>query len=261
MKKVITAQDLQEARKAGLTAISVSPGALITPQAQDDARKYGIALQREPAASVATQTGRMAETPTAASQAVRNLMAAVVPTTPQPPVAPPFPTPTAIPPEFVAELISRQVAQHLGSGADMARVNAVVQDVLREHGASAPVHPAQPTTQSPVQSGNGAVLVYGRDALSASGPGQSAGAVTVTDSLTPDAKGPGIGYMQFTGSSFEWTFTTDEVLLVLEGELRLSGAGLDLKAGPGDALRLSAGLSCTLTATGRVSCVYSAWPK
>ena len=260
MKKVITAQDIQEARKAGLTAISVSPGALITPQAQDDARKYGIALQREPAASVATQTGRTAEAP-AASQAVRNLMAAVVPTPPQPPVAPALPAPTAIPPGFVAELISRQVAQHLGSGADMTRVNAVVQDVLREHGASTTAHPAQPTAQSPVQSGNGAVLVRGRDALSASGPGQSAGAVTVTDSITPDAKGPGIGYMQFTDTSFEWTFTTDEVLLVLEGELRLIGAGLDLKAGPGDALRLSAGLSCTLTATGRVSCVYSAWPK
>jgi ethanolamine utilization protein EutQ (cupin superfamily) len=67
--------------------------------------------------------------------------------------------------------------------------------------------------------------------------------------------------LQLADNSFDWTFNADEVLVVLEGELRLSGAGLDLKAGPGDAVRLSAGLSCTLTATGRVSCVYSAWPK
>jgi len=284
MKKVITAQDLQEVRKAGLTAISVPPGALVTPQAQDDARNYGIVLQREPAVSVAAQTAvAVPAAPQAFPanipqghgsavagslavreiQAVRNLMAAVVPTTnnTQPP-APPAP-PTAIPAEFVAELISRQVAQHLGNVADMARINAAVQDVLSEYGVSAPARAAQSATQSPVQSGNGAVLVRGRDALPANGPGGSAvvGAVIVTDSLIPDAQGPGIGYLQFVDNSFEWTFTTDEVLLVLEGELRLSGAGLDLKAGPGDALRLSAGLSCTLTATGRVSCVYSAWPK
>jgi len=290
MKKVITAQDLQEARKAGLTAVSVPFGALITPQAQDDARKYGIALQRESAvagpterAAVAAQAAPLAAT---AQIAIRDLMAATpvapLPASPASSLA----APVAIPAGFVAELISKQVAQRLGSAADMAQVNAVVQDVLREqgrdYGASAPVHPAQPvmpptlatpgcgapftmpgTTQSPMQSGNGAVLVRGRDALPASGSGQNAatGAVTVTDSLAPGAEGPGVGYVQFADSSFEWTFTTDEVLLVLEGELRLSGAGLDLKAGPGDALRLRAGLSCTLTATGRVSCVYSAWPK
>jgi len=285
MKKVITAQDIQEARKAGLTVFSIPPGTLVTPQAQDDARKYGIALQRESA--VAVQAAPPAVPVAVASreaQAMRNLMAAVAvaPTTQPSP-----PAPAAIPGGFVAELISRQVAQQLGNTADMARINAVVQDVLGEQGVSAPAHPAQPVmpptlatpscgvsftmpgttipgapqapAQNPVQSGTGAVLVRGRDALS--GRSAAAGAVTVTDSLLPDAKGPGIGYLQLADSSFEWTFATDEVLLVLEGELRLSGAGLDLKAGPGDALRLSAGLACTLTATGRVSCVYSAWPK
>jgi ethanolamine utilization protein EutQ (cupin superfamily) len=169
-----------------------------------------------------------------------------------------------MPAGFVAELISKQVAQQLGNTADMTRINAVVREVMGEQGVFVSTGAAQPNSgavpaHAPVQSGSGAVLVRGREAL----PAQSAAAdaVVVTDSLIPDAQGPGIGYLQFTDSSFDWTFAVDEVLVVLEGELRLHGSGLDLKAGPGDAVRLSAGLSCTLTATGRVSCVYSAWPK
>lgn len=44
MKKLITSMDISEARKAGRTGITVPPGALITPQARDDAKNYGIAL-------------------------------------------------------------------------------------------------------------------------------------------------------------------------------------------------------------------------
>jgi ethanolamine utilization protein EutQ (cupin superfamily) len=310
MKKVITAQDIQEARKAGLTAVPVPPGAIITPQALDDARNYGIALQRESAVSTAAQPSAagppaqtvipvrpvqapaMAAVPisvyqafpaaspqghsdaasgpftTGETQAARNLMAAApVPAT-TPSAAPASPLPATMPAGFVAELISKQVAQYLGGTADMTRINAVVREVLGEHGVSVSTGAAQSASSgattvsgahAPVQSGNGAVLVRGREAL----PAQSAAAdaVVVTDSLTPDAQGPGIGYLQLTDSSFDWTFAADDVLVVLEGELRLHGAGLDVKAGPGDAVRLSAGLSCSLTATGRVSCVYSAWPK
>ena len=303
MKKVITAQMLLDAKKAGLTAVSVPPGAIITPQALDDARNYGIALQRESAAPAAAPVAPVVQTPVAALsvQAVRNLMAAA----PTPPAAAPVaapvvtgaqpfaapPAPATMPAGFVAELIGKQVAQHLGSTADMTRINAVVHDVMGEYGRFAPSGAAGPpaasttigattptggimasgisgaatmttvtgATHPPVQSGNGAILVLGREAL----PGQNAasGAVIVTDSLIPDAEGPGVGYLQLADSSFDWTFSANEVLVVLEGLLQISGAGLDLKAGPGDAVRVSAGLSCTLTATGRVSCVYSAWPK
>ncbi len=52
MKELITANTISDARKAGVQHLYVSPGALITPQAKDDAKEYGIALitQEKPVA-------------------------------------------------------------------------------------------------------------------------------------------------------------------------------------------------------------------
>lgn len=326
MKKLLTAQDIHEARKAGLTALVVPPGALITPQARDDARSYGILLQQEPAAPAPAQAappaapafsplpaqawsaaGREAFAPVPAAAFAQARSAGSAPFTAravphasdsqaaqpaqafagrevraahhcmaaQPPVPVPAqsagqppsfsPAPPALPAWLVADLISRQVAQHLGDKAEPAHINAVVREVLAEQDPAAFAGSARTAVSGaqaapmPMQAGSGAVLVRGSEAL----PGQavSADAVIVADSLLPDARGPGVGYMRITDNSFTWTFADNEVLVVLEGELRLTAAGLDLSAGPGDAIRLTAGLSCTLSARGRVSCVYSAWPK
>ena len=43
-KLIITAQAVHEARKEGRTEMAVPPGAIVTPQARDDARDYGIRL-------------------------------------------------------------------------------------------------------------------------------------------------------------------------------------------------------------------------
>ncbi len=44
MKELITAETIKDARKAGVQHVFVTPGALITPQARDDAKEYGIAF-------------------------------------------------------------------------------------------------------------------------------------------------------------------------------------------------------------------------
>lgn len=44
MKELITAMRVSEARKTGRSSIAVPPGALVTPQARDDAAQYGIEL-------------------------------------------------------------------------------------------------------------------------------------------------------------------------------------------------------------------------
>ena len=43
-KILITAHEVREARKEGRTEIVVPPGAIITPQARDDAGEFGIRL-------------------------------------------------------------------------------------------------------------------------------------------------------------------------------------------------------------------------
>jgi len=46
-KILITAYEVREARKEGRTEIVVPPGAIITPQARDDAGEFGIRLTGE----------------------------------------------------------------------------------------------------------------------------------------------------------------------------------------------------------------------
>ena len=46
-KLIITAHDVHEARKEGRTEMVVPPGAIVTPQARDDARDRGIRLTGE----------------------------------------------------------------------------------------------------------------------------------------------------------------------------------------------------------------------
>ncbi|MDR2696461.1 MAG: hypothetical protein LBC79_08815 [Deltaproteobacteria bacterium] len=54
-KLIISAHEVREAHKEGRTEMPVPPGAIVTPQARDDARDFGIRLVEEahcPAASV-----------------------------------------------------------------------------------------------------------------------------------------------------------------------------------------------------------------
>ncbi len=44
MRELITAQNIADARRAGQQAIVVAPNALITPQAKDDAKQYGVTI-------------------------------------------------------------------------------------------------------------------------------------------------------------------------------------------------------------------------
>lgn len=67
-----------------------------------------------------------------------------------------------------------------------------------------------------------------------------------------DAGKPTAGYVDFADNAFQWTFEKPEVLVVLEGDLRItSGTGV-LHAGPGDMCAMDAGVSVTLEARGKV---------
>ena len=53
-KPIITAHEVREAHKEGRTEMLVPPGAIVTPQARDDARGFGIRLGGETACSTAS---------------------------------------------------------------------------------------------------------------------------------------------------------------------------------------------------------------
>ncbi|MDL2307691.1 hypothetical protein LJC48_06700 [Desulfovibrio sp. OttesenSCG-928-C06] len=74
MKKVITSDDINRARKSGQSCITLASGDLITPQARDDAKGYGItimqadgadSMQPRPAAQTDGATGAVADWPAA----------------------------------------------------------------------------------------------------------------------------------------------------------------------------------------------------
>ena len=67
--------------------------------------------------------------------------------------------------------------------------------------------------------------------------------VAMLSTLTGDEQGTelGTGFGRLQAARLEWTVSCDEVLLVLEGALRVSTAGGVFDLGPRDSVRLPAG--------------------
>ena len=67
--------------------------------------------------------------------------------------------------------------------------------------------------------------------------------VAMLSTLTGDEQGTelGTGFGRLQAARLEWTVSCDEVLLVLEGALRVSTAGGVFDLGPRDSIRLPAG--------------------
>lgn len=222
-KAVITAFDITTARRAGQTSINVPNGALVTPQAADDARDHGIALVRD-----GTQPAALPSRPGAPSTQTGSC---------------------------IADEVRRQVLARLGNAAP-AMLDAVITSVMTD----SPDAPA--TDMASAIRKAGTVSLVASSALSVqNGTGPGPAAVTMVEALPPDAAHPGIASMRWENSSFAWTFKHAEVLVVLEGEITLTASGETLVGKPGDAFLIPAGSSVTLSAKGVVRCVHSSWPN
>ena len=286
MKKVITAQDISEARKAGATTLPIANHAIVTPQAQDDARGYGITLERVAENDHVAKMHQLLTAPPPQPQAGASLIAGAAQlqrftsiTHGMPAAREPMKgSATKVEPMRVMaqgrtektslmDAVRAGVAARLGGLADATLVNSVIADVMVEmaggrqaQGESAGVLPAE---NSVLQGGTGncaeAVLVRGAG-LSQAGGNNAPGGMVLTDILAPSPEGPGVGIMEFSATAFEMSFAAHEVLTVLEGELVVTVQGQTLRAGAGDAVRLSAGARAALSSDGYVRCLYSAWP-
>ena len=246
MKQLITAQDISEAKKQGKSRLSLPADAIITPQAQDDARACGISFAEAPPVREAQ--------PSAPCPCAATAGQACAPPSGQTPSQTPGCRSDA---DALAAEVRRRVVARLAPFADTEAITKAVGAVLSEKKLT----PATAGTLKAPVTFSGAALVRAADILPAGAGKASSGVTGITEALTPDGHGPGIGYLAFADSSFAWTFAHNEVLVVLEGELSLEGNGATLRAGPGDALRIDAGAEFTLSAAGPLRCVYSAWPQ
>ncbi len=243
MKHVITALDIGAARKMGRTSLSVPAGTLVTPQAADDARDYGITLLRE--GESVPQRGPRGGAKAAAPQAAR-------------PAVSPVPAVPAAPARDTAALeaeVRRLVAARLGPSADPAALDAAIRAVLSAGGAGQ-------STETPFVRRAGGLALVRREGLPKTGGSPRSGpeAVDMIEALPPDGGAPGVGYLRWENTSFTWTFSEAEVVTVLAGELTFSCEGASLSASPGDSFRIAAGATVTLAARGEACCVHSSWP-
>ena len=245
MKTVLTAIDVGKARKAGQTQIAVPKDALITPQAADDAREFGITLARE---------GSGANTLPArpALPAVGIALGTSLPPPASQKAASAVPVTAAM--DALAAEVRRLVTERLGPTADPARLDAAIQAALGAGGMGSALE-----SNAFVQR-KGGIAHAKLGALPQASSMDASGPVRMTEAFLPEESGPGVGYMQWENTAFSWTFNHAEVLVVLEGELQLSQDGAVFTAVAGDALRIAAGSAVTLTAKGKVRCVNSSWP-
>ncbi len=247
MKPLVTATDVSAARKAGQTSISIPADAIVTPQAADDARDYGIALMRGgaarglvPAPPAKGAVPGMAPTRGPVAGAGSGAGVSAAPGN-----------------DALAQEVRRQVAARLGPGVDPAKLDAAIRAAL---GASSS---GPGTDDGAFVRRAGGVAHVRQNALPqgvAAGKTVPGGAVRMVEALAPSASSPGVTYMNWENSTFDWTFTHTEVLVVLSGELTLTREGTAFAASGGDALHIAAGSAVTLAAKGKVTCALSSWP-
>ena len=246
MKKVvITAFDIRTARQEGRSSISVPEGALVTPQAIDDARAYGISIMRGVLAS-----RPVASMPSVVPSVIRGAVPDVRAAGPRSAA----PLPAAHGGADMVEEVRRRLLALLGDAAP-ASLDAVIRQAMAGVSVSAPA-----AASSFVRKAGGTVQVVAAAIPVAENNGASGG-VGMVEAVPPGQNHPGVAYMRWENASFSWTFPHAEVLVVLEGELGLETNGVSLTGVPGDSFLVPAGDMVVLSAKGRVRCMHSSWPE
>ncbi|MDR1491092.1 MAG: hypothetical protein LBS65_11590 [Desulfovibrio sp.] len=273
MKPTLTSLDINAAKKAGKTEITLPENALVTFQALDDAKACGITIRRDPSpirdTTCKTCAGKAPVGPDAGEQ------------------------------DALIVRLRQKIADRMGNQADAASVDKAIRAVLKATDASnspcgeqsppATIRQQESADKSP-QSVSGVKLSDAHARNSPDGPAPSlpaftrhAGGVThvrknalpeagpkgeppfpeavdIIEARPPTDASPGIAYMSWENSSFSWTCAHAEVLVVLAGEIVVVHEGTEFTASAGDALHITAGSSVTLAAGGRALCLLNSWP-
>ncbi|MDR3176172.1 MAG: hypothetical protein LBU06_06530 [Desulfovibrio sp.] len=241
MKPILTSLDINAAKKAGRTEITLPENALVTLQALDDAKACGISIKRAPSPI------RDAACKACAGE-----------------VSPPG-EPDAGEQGALIGRLRQKIAERLGKQADAASIDKAIRAALSAQTPHIPNPdgPAPSLSDTAFTRHAGGLTHIRKNALPEAVPkGETPfpEAVNMIEACPPTDAAPGIAYMSWENSSFSWTCAHAEVLVVLAGEISVAHAGTEFTASPGDALHIAAGGSLTLASGGKAVCLLNSWP-
>ena len=216
-KRLISEKDIQQAAREGLTVMSVPPDrCIVTPMARDAAAMLGIDLSTG-ADAVCAPTAPAA-TPAAATCAVDS-----------------------------ARLVDRVVARMAGrlpAGVSAERLAVAVREAVAARMAAS----AGPAAGAP------GLRLISAAADRHSPPRDASGAVRLTE-VGEQGAGGGFraGVLTWEKSSFPRELETDEIDIVIAGELEISAGDKTLRGGPGDMIYLPRGSAVVYTTASSVT--------
>lgn len=164
--------------------------------------------------------------------------------------------------------VQRRVLAALPAGvtADSSLMDQLIRKVLSDNPCTtctcdacsakggSPVSETPPTGKLPGLEQVGGVMHVSSKAQ-AWGNGGSRDSVSMMDVLSPSTgAAAAVGYLEWDSLTFSWTFERPEVLVVLEGELKLTLEGTTLCGAAGDVFSIPKGVEVALSSTGHVKC-------
>lgn len=164
--------------------------------------------------------------------------------------------------------VQRRVLAALPAGvtADSSLMDQLIRKVLSDNPCTtctcdacsakggSPVSETPPTGKLPGLEQVGGVMHVSSKAQ-AWGNGGSRDSVSMMDVLSPSTgAAAAVGYLEWDSLTFSWTFERPEVLVVLEGELKLTLEGTTLCGTAGDVFSIPKGVEVALSSSGHVKC-------
>ena len=223
MKKRFLTADRIRARKAeGYREITLEPGDVLTPLAQDTARDMGIEIR------ACDPLGPPAQQPAAANG-------------------------NGAPPVKAAELPAPAAALAPTAGADLEPLirQVVMACLMKVNGNGAA--PATPVRRVSAQSYQMQPFPFAINRPEMD--------VQLVDVITADHGSPmSAGFLSFHKGSFPWTLTYDEIEFVMEGEIHIGTAQGTVVGKPGDVLYIPKGTEITFGTPGWAKILYVTYP-
>lgn len=243
MKKLITANDIREARATGKTRLDiVLKESIVTPEARVVAEQLGVAIREVDAMQTRAPAAMAATEPAISSterQKIRECIIAQLPA-------------GNVTETLMAQLVDKVVQERIAQ----MKAKMAVSGPLEEN--------SDPPDKQRYRSitGKGGIKVVDAssvkfDRFDAAGSHHAGIADLIT---AQDNSSMAAGFMRWENAFFPWTLNYDEVDLVLEGELHVRHQGETMIAKAGDVMFIPKGSAIEFGTPSTVRFLYVTWP-